>query len=212
MKLKIVVCLVFALMAFAGFSQDGVKPYVRVSGGGVFLNDADISGRTGLDDAEFDNGYVLGAAVGLATDVEDPETMIPIRAEVEFSYQKNDLDQLNPSSGFVLVGSESGDVSIMTLMVNGYVDFKNESIVTPYLMAGVGAARVDMKLKVGAVSGDDDDTVAAFQAGAGLAFAVSKNVSIDTEYRYFLTDNPDIDGAEVEISGHRLQMGVRYTF
>jgi opacity protein-like surface antigen len=200
MKFKWGLCGAVVLLAAVSFAQENTKPYIRVSGGGAVLNDADLSesGFTTVE-AEFDAGYVLGAAGGVELGV------LPVRVEAEFGYQKNDIDKLKAFGTSVSV---DGDVSIMTLMLNGYYDFKNKSFITPYLMAGVGAARIDAELE-----GDsEDDTVLAVQVGAGLAFEVTENVSIDTEYRYFLTDDPDFGDIEAEISGHRLQVGVRYTF
>lgn len=199
MKLRVLAVLVLGMVCFSA-SAEGVKPYVRVSGGGALLNDSNLSAPDFRAEMEADPGYVLGAAAGLAMDC--------FRAELEFGYQKNDLDKLNVTAPFVGAGSIDGKVEIMTLMMNGYVDFKNKSIITPYLMAGIGAAKVDVKMD----GESDDDVVLAGQIGAGLAFAVSGNVSIDTEYRYFMTDDPNFDGTDAEISGHRLQVGVRYTF
>jgi outer membrane autotransporter protein len=89
---------------------------------------------------------------------------------------------------------------------------QNKSIITPYLMAGVGGENVGVDGTYLGFSYSEDETVFAGQVGAGLASAVSENVSIDTEYRYFRAKNPEFDGVEAEISGHRLQVGVRYTF
>jgi opacity protein-like surface antigen len=97
-------------------------------------------------------------------------------------------------------------------MLNGYIDIKNKSSITPYLMMGGGVANVDVDGAYPGFSYSDNEIVAAFQIGAGLAVAVSETVSIDTEYRFFLTENPEFDGVEAEISGNRLQVGVRYTF
>jgi opacity protein-like surface antigen len=187
--------------------ETGMKPYVRVSGGVSLLADSDWSDDFGdSGKLEYDEGYVLGIAAGLAI---TNSTDMGLRLEAEFGYQENDIDTVS-LDGF---GSASidGNVKIMTFMLNGYIDFRNKSFITPYLMAGIGAANVEGEIEG---LGSEDDTVFAGQVGAGLAFAISENVSIDTEYRYFMTDDPDFYGTDVdvELSGHRLQLGVRYTF
>jgi len=183
--------------------ETGMKPYVRVSGGASLLADSDLSGGGMSGDLEYDAGYMIGVAAGvLITNSTD----MALRLEGEFGYQENDIDKISIDG----LGSASidGNVKIMTLMLNGYVDFKNKSAITPYIMAGIGAANVD-----GEIEGEsDDDTVLAGQVGAGLSYAISENVSIDTEYRYLMTDDPNYEGVDVEISGHRMQLGVRYTF
>jgi len=219
---KLIICMATVSLASVCFAQvKEVTPYVRVSGGLSLLNDStvSVSGVGRIGDAEFDPGFVIGAAVGLSLKATDPsinpDVSIPLRIEAELLYQKNNLDK---EQGTVSGqnASLSGDASMVSLMFNGYIDFKNKSIVTPYVLVGVGVARVDGSLKAsvgsarGSVSGDD--TVAAFQTGVGLGVAVSENISIDTEYRYHMTSDPDFGGVKADISGHRIQVGVRYAF
>lgn len=213
---KLIICMAAVSLASVCFAQEkGATPYVRVSGGLSLLNDSTVSvSGVGSADAEFDPGFVIGAAVGLSLKAIDPsvnpDVSIPLRIEAELLYQKNDLDKLKGPGGSLSVG---GDVSMVSLMLNGYIDFENKSIVTPYVLVGVGVARVDGSIKVSGVGSDSgDDTVAAFQTGIGLGVAVSENISIDTEYRYHMTSDPDFGGVKADISGHRIQVGVRYAF
>jgi len=218
---KLIICMAAVSLASVCFAQvKEVTPYVRVSGGLSLLNDSAVSvSGVGSVDAEFDPGFVIGAAVGLSLKATDPsinpDVSIPLRIEAELLYQKNDLDK---EHGEVLGHkfSASGDASMVSLMFNGYIDFKNKSIVTPYVLVGVGVARVDGSFKASAgsarLSVSGDDTVAAFQTGVGLGVAVSENISIDTEYRYHMTSDPDFGGVKADISGHRIQVGVRYAF
>lgn len=171
------------------------------------MNDGDVSvsGFGNVGDASFDPGYSLGAAAGLAFNVVDSIDTVPQRVELECSYQQVDIDTM-------VSGSVDADLSMMALMLNYYVDLENESIITPYVMAGIGAANVEIDDD----SQNDDDTVFAFNLGGGLAWAIGKNLSLDTEYRYFVTGDPkfeaDGDKAKIEISGSRVQVGLRYTF
>ncbi|MFA5689468.1 MAG: outer membrane protein [Kiritimatiellales bacterium] len=198
--------VLFILLAgITGFSfADGVRPYVRVGAGGAFLQDSDISGLDigygKLDDAEFDAGYVIGMAAGIASDE------LPVRVELSFFYQKNDIDQIEDDYYYY---KDVGDISMLAFMLNGYYDFRNSSIITPYLMGGIGAVRVKVKIDE---LGSGSDTVAAFQLGAGVDVKVTDNISLDAGYRFLKTSDPDLDGVDMEITGHRVELGLRYTF
>ncbi|MFA5688227.1 MAG: outer membrane beta-barrel protein [Kiritimatiellales bacterium] len=200
--------LFVVLAGITGFSfADGVRPYVRVSAGVALLQDADLGGDTAIQpgvqmkEMEFDTGYSVGFAGGVKF------ANLPIRAELEFLYQRNDLDNINLTPGWVYTGD--GKLTVMALMLNGFYDFENKTIVTPYLMGGVGVVRAKMKLND---VGSETDTVAAFQLGAGLDFKVTDHVSLDAGYRFMMTSDPDFGGVDAEITGHRIELGIRYTF
>jgi opacity protein-like surface antigen len=67
--------------------------------------------------------------------------------------------------------------------------------VKPYLGAGAGFSEaifdVD-KLTIGGISihGNDADTVFAWQAFAGLRYAINERMGLAVEYRYFEADSP----------------------
>ncbi len=114
-------------------------------------------------------------------------------------------------------GGVSGDVSNLAFLFNGYFDIKNPSIVTPYLSGGIGVARVDLsKITVTGI-GDYttksyDDTVFAYQVGAGVGIALTEKVTLDLKYRYFGTSDPKIDDTNVTNSSHNILLGLRYIF
>jgi opacity protein-like surface antigen len=71
------------------------------------------------------------------------------------------------------------------VFLNGYLDIKNSSPFTPYVMAGLGWAHTkfagDQQLFTGKKKSKNS---LAYQAGLGVSYAVSKNVALDVGYRY----------------------------
>ncbi len=59
---------------------------------------------------------------------------------------------------------------------------------------------------------NDDDTVFAYQVGAGVGYAVTEKVSFDVKYRYFATSDPEFDTTKAEYSSHNVYAGIRVTF
>jgi opacity protein-like surface antigen len=193
--------LLLALMGTVAIAQAEVSTYISISGGLNILDDIDfdfppaLSGGGGT--IETDTGFVISSAVGMAFD------NIPVRTELEVSWQNNDLDKIK----FDGIGSVSDDEDQRTfaMMWNGYFDIKTDSALTPYILAGIGAAEVD----------DDIDTLFAYQVGAGLGYAVNENIILDLKYKYFMTEDFDDDDGiyTVDFDGlavHQVQMGIRF--
>jgi opacity protein-like surface antigen len=86
----------------------------------------------------------------------------------------------------------SARVTALTAMLNGYVDGHNDTIFTPYLMAGIGLSRTEARATlngssvgfVGTASGRARRTNLAWNLGAGAQAKVSDQVSVDLAYRY----------------------------
>jgi opacity protein-like surface antigen len=112
----------------------------------------------------------------------------------------------------------SGDISNLALLFNGYLElFKIENVVTPYLTAGMGVAMVDISglpVKSGESYTTDshNDTVFAYQFGAGVGYTVSEKLTIDLKYRYFQTSDLTFGNTIASYGSHNFYLGVRYTF
>lgn len=142
-----------------------------------------------------------------------------LRAEIEGVYRRNDNDKFN--QGGTSQGAD-GDLSTLTVFLNGYYEIDIFGVVTPYAGVGVGYGKVSMDLKNlnGTLVVDDDDTVYSYQLMAGAAINVTENFSLTGEYRYFDT----IDDAELTLSNapgliensnirsHEVRFGIRYWF
>ncbi|NTW99562.1 MAG: porin family protein [Geobacteraceae bacterium] len=105
-----------------------------------------------------------------------------------------------------------GEVSVLSLMANGYYDFKLGKNIELYATAGIGVARVSLKdvHEVTTIEGDGNggyifypntnpgysNTVetTAWQLGAGIAVPVSGKIKLDLRYRYFATSDFTVPG------------------
>jgi opacity protein-like surface antigen len=84
------------------------------------------------------------------------------------------------------------------------------TLVEPYVLVGIGAANVT--LESDDLDVDEDDTVFAYQAGAGLGFALTETITLFTGYRFFGTTDPEFEGVEAEYHSHNVEAGVRVEF
>lgn len=182
--------------------------YVSGGAGVNWLEDSDISGDVS-GEIEFDTGWMAGVAVGYGFGNG-------LRFEGELSYRKNDVDRAFDGE----LASSNGDVSAGALMGNLVYDFDVSPSVIPYIGLGAGLAVVEFDDIVLAGLGDtidDDDTVFAWQALAGVAFPLRDQLDLTVDYRYFQTADPDLrlgSGGKVEgeYSSHSLMLGLRYRF
>ena len=197
--------LCVALLVFFASAPlaQAATPYVSASAGLALLSDSDIEewGVTTEEAIEYKAGFAVNGALGLDGGM--------YRIEGAVGYQVNDFD--NIADEFVGIDPDQTEVSILSFMANGYLDIEMPvSIVTPYLTAGAGVANVSFDY------GDDDsddDTVFAYQFGAGVGIAAVPNVMLDLGYRYFATEDVSpADDVEVSIASHNIMAGVRVNF
>jgi len=180
-----------------GVSAAFAAPYVSGNVGAVWLEDSDFG-----DEAEisFDTGFGITAAIGNAYENG-------LRGEVEFGYRTSDMDEFDSDFGSGSIND--GDISTISLMVNGYYDFRPKETICPFIGAGIGYANVEGDIDE---LGSEDDNVFAYQVAVGVAFAINPQTKIDVQYRYFDTDDGDFDNLEVEYGTHNAMLGVRYSF
>jgi len=198
-----------ALLSISSIANSAGGPYVSGSLGFSILSDVDMTDPTlpGITlDVESDTGFVFGVAAGY-------DLGNNIRVEGEIAYQQNDLDK---ASLLGLVVDLSGDSSSLALLLNGYYDFANESAFTPFISAGLGVARVEINdfnvAGSGVPSESDDDTVFAYQIGAGVSYAINDQIDLDVKYRYFGTSDPEFNSTTSEYSSHNFYAGMRFSF
>jgi|GEM_PF-2226729 len=108
-----------------------------------------------------------------------------------------------------------------SLMANAWYDFDIGMPFTPYVGGGVGLAQVK-------ISGDLDntqlfqknDSVFAWQLGAGVSMPVAENVKAFVDYRYFAADSahlklePNFNGGSIKgaFDSHSVMVGLRFNF
>ncbi len=204
--LAIACCATLLSISSVAYSAEGL--YVSGNLGLAIPNNSDVtfSDSPGATlTVESNSGLALAGAIGYGLSNN-------VRLEAEVAYQKNDMDKMK----ILGVGLDiNGDTSSLALLLNGYYDFKNKSAFTPFIGGGIGIAKVNMSdvtlfgLPIGS---SDDDTVFAYQVGAGVSYAVNEKVSIDVKYRYFATSDPEFGTSTMEYSSHNIYAGVRVAF
>lgn len=165
-------------------------------------------------------GLLAGAAApALAADAYSPETPISatgfyLRGDAGWSWLNTESD--NDSVGVVgggvgyqfndnlrtdlradWAGIGNGDTSFTTVLGNVYFDIPTQTIVTPYLGAGVGYGWAD--------DHGDNSSGVAFGAMAGIEVNLTDNLSADVGYRYRQILSEDTYDNEALV-------GLRYSF
>jgi opacity protein-like surface antigen len=194
MKKMCVVGLAMLVLLGGVVSSAIAAPYASGSFGMVSLNDSTFSAGGGSAEVSFDTGFGFMAAIG--------NNFEGLRGEVELSYRTNDADKIS-AGGFS--ESVSGDFSSTAVMGNLLVDLPLSESVRPFLGAGIGLANVD-------ADGDEDDTVFAYQAIVGAGFPLTHVTTLDLQYRYFATEDPNFNGIEAEYQTHNFFAGLRFDF
>jgi opacity protein-like surface antigen len=150
----------------------------------------------------YDHGFTVGGAVGYM--------MEKFRFEGELSYQTNDMDSL-PGPGGSL--SLNCDVSVLTLLTNGYFDFSTGGPLTPYITVGLGYSNVEI-----VIEGESyDDNLFTYQLGIGVGYAMTEQITLDLRYRYLGFEDYEysesgVGSLSAEVSSHNITAGLRFAF
>ena len=163
------------------------------------------------------DNFELNTQAGVNGAIAVGAKMGMLRAEIEAAYRYNPNDKTVDAG--VQEGAD-GSLSMMTVFLNGYIEFDLLGVVTPYAGLGLGYGTVSLNLKEldGTVVVDDDDTVYSYQLIAGAAVNVTENFSLTAEYRYFdsitdaeltLSNTPGLI-ENSDIRSHEIRFGIRY--
>jgi opacity protein-like surface antigen len=177
-----------------GFGGGGF--YLKGFGGATFADDETFGTSGAAADfadlrasVDYDTGYVLGAAVGY-------DVTPNIGVELEYAYRE--ADGTLEVRAFGDRDREGGTVKVNAVMVNGIYSFDPmgaQSLLTPYVGAGLGGARVDF-------DGDETDTEFAWQVMAGVDYAMTPQWSLYGEVRYFSVDDGRfVNDDDLRVSG-----------
>jgi opacity protein-like surface antigen len=148
-------------------------------------------------------GVAVNGAVGLKSGV--------LRLEAEVGFHDNKVDEIIDNIETKQHKVEL-DLSAWTFMANGYYDIDMfGSGVKPYLMGGLGSARVSIH---NPVYGMGTSVTFAWQVGAGLGIKASKDITIDLGYRYLkpstLKENTDYGIGKYTFGGSEILAGLRF--
>jgi opacity protein-like surface antigen len=204
MKKILVSAAALAIVSVPMSSFAGDSVYLKGNVGIGMAMDADIDNmpeNAGTAKMTFDSGFLGTAALGY-------DFAGPFRTEVEYGWQKNDIDTLSYSNRIGNINQ--GDLKTQSIMLNGYYDVDTGSPWSPFVGAGIGWAKVD--LNTPALPFGDNDDVFAYQLMAGVSYNFSDQLALDAQYRFFDTQDATIQGADFSTTSNDLMLGIRYTF
>ncbi|MGQ0618581.1 MAG: OmpA family protein [Panacagrimonas sp.] len=198
--------LLFGLAGLLPLStQAGDGFYLGLQGGANFAEDqrfkiydydllvGGLADGTELAENGFDTGWVGGLVAGYAF-------TSGLRLELNLDRRHDEFDSVDTANGGesdVVEGEEDTD----TAMLNLWLDFNKSGSVHPYIGGGAGAAKTKISdpafdgslLVDGTALRTDDDTVFAWQAGAGVGFDLGAHWVASLDYRYLKGDKGDYD-------------------
>ena len=208
---SVVICF-FLVLPTISFGASGM--YGSFNAGIAMPSDGNLTiSGVGSYKLEYDTSFTVGGAIGYRLGETGD-----YRVEGEVAYQNNEVDRIGNNSlpaelddGEILSSMET---SVLTFLLNGYIDFNYGSAFSWFFTGGLGFARIDGEMTVDGVSYDEDDTVFAYQAGVGAGYAVTETVTLDCKYRYLRTENFNIEGGDVEVASpsHNITVGIRVAF
>ena len=135
------------------------------------------------------------------------------------SYLRSTFDFTYRNSGLTdITGSSNGELEVFSLMKNLYVDLKPGCTLSPYCGLGFGWAYLDGQGSyLGNPARISGESAFACQTYGGLNLKLQKQLAFYTEYRYFSTDDVDLEGMGTLInqgnySSHNVFFGLRYGY
>lgn len=187
-----------------GAASTGPFEYSAIPAGGPSLLDLDVNGGGGL------------AGVQIGYDYQFDQFVIGAVADIAISNHRADIG-INAGGGAI-----DADIS-STLNYLGTVraraGFATDSLLA-YAHGGVAFGNTEQEINVGgvAVPGTGDQDRVGFTVGAGVEYAVTDNISLQTEYAFTSFGDEDIysDGfgnsITENLSFHTVKAGVNFRF
>ncbi|GAM08850.1 outer membrane protein PagN [Geobacter sp. OR-1] len=226
MKKSIIVVAAIATLAVPAIS--GAAPpkpgaYASAFLGVTMAQDTDVntdvfaSPPSFRDRVEFDPGVFLGGTGGYDFGY--------LRLEGELSYKHSEMKNITDRDTGVRYRSVDGNLGVFAFMANGFIDLHNDTPITPYFGGGIGVATLYLSDTTGIDNSGtrqtlylkDNDSVFAYQVGAGMEVALNRRISLDLGYRYFgtarATFNEDwFQSTDLKYESHNVTAGVRFKF
>jgi opacity protein-like surface antigen len=228
MKKSIMVIAALATLAIPAVCPAvEARPGAYLSGfvGAGGLSDTDVTSNsvstvTFNDRVQFDPGINLGMTGGYDFGL--------IRLEGEFSYKNGEIKRITDQADGFRFHDPDGNLGALAVMFNAFFNLRNSSPVTPYIGGGIGVAALHLTDTYGTdtrgsssqrllLYPKDNDTVFAYQAGAGLEIAFNRRLSLDLGYRFFRTDKATfesdvLNSSELRYESHNGAVGLRVKF
>jgi len=175
----IVAGIVAGLGGAASAETDGW--YLGAEAGANFVPKIKFNANANTWQQQQDTGYALAGQVGYGFG--------QVRLEGEIGWRSNDLSGFRNSAGAQSVND--GEIRGVNFMGNIFYDFQTDSQWTPYVGAGIGAINLNnanVKINNGLGVVNDTNLLFAWQAIAGLSYAVTDSLSIKADYRYLRSE------------------------
>jgi opacity protein-like surface antigen len=174
------------------------------------------SSSTTRDSLEFDPGGFIGGTGGYDFGFA--------RVEGELSYKHAEIGTITDRDNGTRYRGVDGNLGVFAFMGNAFLDLRNSTSVTPYLGGGIGTATLYISNTYGSSNASrsvryfkDEDSVFAWQAGAGAEIAINRRFSLDLGYRYFATTRAKFNDdwaqtTDMKFKSHNAAVGVRFKF
>ncbi len=202
-KTTLLLSTAIGALALTSPAQAARPYYVSVMGGANFLQDNSFHAVTSptfsADTLAFhpnsDTGFIVAATVGMHLD----QVLSGLRVEAEGAYRKNNVKgtwQSNTGTPTLISsGTLDYDHSTWSVLANAWYDFNVGSALKPYVGGGIGWAETRLKGTYKGLSApnpnfDFSNDGFAWQAGAGVNYALTPNIDVGIGYRYF--SGPDV--------------------
>jgi len=194
------------LIVFAGifFAKPIMAaPYVSgsIGSGSLTNSNATYGGVISSNMITYKSGVPFCGALGIKSDA--------CRIEVALGYQSQCIGAVKHDGKYAVISSHT--LSILSYMLNSYYDFDIKGcVVSPYLNAGIGGARLTEK---GVGTPDETSNGFAWQLGGGFSVKASEHIGVDFGYRYFKPSAYNANRAsDITVLSHNFMAGFRYNF
>lgn len=193
------IALVLAIPAAAAEgTDDDLNFYVQYNAGATWvpnqsLTAADASGTNKVTGqrmsghTEQNIGFAVGGAIGT-------RFLDFFRGELEYMYRQSEVTNFSVQGGN---SDASGDVSLMTVMLNGYFEYDLDIGFVPYVGLGIGWGMVKLDAKnrelPESAKPESKDAVFAYSLMAGGSIPINEVLDIQIGYRYIRTTESRID-------------------
>lgn len=159
--------------------------YVTLRSGITIPQDTEFKTKTATISSEYQTGWQLGT--GLGYEFKAFNKWLAPRAEVEMTYDQQLVDVHKVNTTTYTDPNAYGFVRSLDLFANGFLDFRLNRNLAPYVGGGVGIGYSDfdrLGVSPGSVVLDDNDVGFVWQAMAGLGISLNNSSTIDLGYRY----------------------------
>lgn len=152
--------------------------------GDYIKNDA-FNGSTKSGTGSFGGGLSLGYDFYEFYD-------IPVRVEIEYLMRSD--------AQFDVQDETMKAPAPKTLFANAFLDYQNESNLTPYLTAGAGMGFIDTQSRF------------AWNVGTGVRFEITENVDLDFSVKYVDYGRYELENFDANLTAIDTSLGLSYTF